>query len=186
MNILTDYKQYLMFKFCTLTTVINGRELKYNIETNEIWGQNYKFKDKRWEVKSSSRSRGYLCMTIGSNKYALHRVIYKFYNPDWDIEDGSHDNSIDHINGHIDDNRIANLRNLTHQQNAFNRTKAKGYCWDKRMKKWTAQICVSLRVIHLGYFDLEEDARNAYLEAKKVHHIITPIRARQLEPREQQ
>ena len=25
---------------------------------------------------------------------------------------------------------------------------------------------------HLGYFDLEEDARQAYLEAKKIYHTI--------------
>ena len=164
------------WNFCTLSTVINGRELKYDLETGLIWGQNYSFKDKRWDVKSSSEHHEYLQIDIGSKTYKHHRVIYKFYNPDWDIEDGSpKNNSIDHINGTKNDNRIANLRNVTNQQNTWNRTNTKGYCWHKAIKKWMAQIQLNDKKVHLGYFDLEADARNAYLEAKKVHHIITPI-----------
>ena len=77
------------WKFCTLTTVINGRELKYDIESGEIWCQNNKFSGRPWEVKSACKDGDYLRMTIGSKKYKLHRVIYKFYNPNWNIEDGS-------------------------------------------------------------------------------------------------
>ena len=159
-----------MFQFCTLTTVINGRELRYDMETNEIWCANKR--SGKWAVKKISRQHDYLTMNIGGKMYLIHRIIYKFYNPDWDIEDGSNDNSIDHINGTTTDNRIQNLRNVTHQQNQWNQTKAKGYCWSKSMKKWRAVIHLNSKRIHLGYFDLEEDARNAYLEAKKIYHII--------------
>jgi len=175
-----------MFKFCTLTTVINGRELKYDIETGEIWGQNYNLRGRPWEVKSSCKNGEYLCMRIGSKTYKLHRVIFKFYNPEWDIENGSNDNSIDHKNGKTTDNQITNLRNVTHQHNQHNQTKAKGCCWDKREKKWKAYIRLNRKHIHLGYFDLEEDAHNAYLEAKKIYHIITPIPTLQFEQLEQQ
>ena len=163
------------WNFCTLTTVINGRELKYDLETKLIWCQNYKFNDKRWAVKSGSRGGDYLQTRIGSKMYQHHRVIYKFYNPDWDIEDGSNDNSIDHINGTTDDNCITNLRNVTNQQNQWNRTKAKGYYWCENSNKWHAQIRLTGKKVHLGHFNLEADARNAYLEAKKIYHIITPI-----------
>lgn len=163
-----------MFKFCTLTTVINGRELKYDIETNEIWAIDGR--SKKWVVKTLwEKSTGYVELDISDKTYKHHRVIYKFYNPTWDIDDGSQDNSIDHINGTKNDNQIVNLRNVTNQQNQFN-TNACGCIWVECMKKWRARIRVSGKLIHLGYFDLKEDARNAYLEAKKVHHIITPIR----------
>ena len=165
----------MTWAFCTLTTVINGRELKYDIESGEIWGQNYNLRGRPWEVKSVWKNDDYLKMKIGSKMYFLHRVIYKFYNPKWNIEDGSKDNFIDHINGHTDENQIENLRNLTHQQNGWNRTKAKGYSWCKDMKKWRAYINLNDKQIHLGLFDLEADARNAYLEAKKIYHIIIPI-----------
>ena len=159
-----------MFQVCTLTAVINGRELRYDIETNAIWGIDGR--TKKWEVKTATRQGGYLQTRIGKKMYLIHRIIYKFYNPEWNIEDGSKNNSIDHINGTTDDNQIANLRNVTNQQNCFNRTKAKGYYWNKALKKWMAYIKLNGKMIHLGYFVLEEDARNAYLEAKKVYHII--------------
>jgi len=126
----------------------------------------------KWKVKKVSRDGDYLRMNIGNKMYLIHRVIYKFYNPDWDIEDGSTNNSIDHVNGHTDENQITNLRNVNHQQNCFNQTRAKGYCWNKNAKKWQAQIRLNGKLIHLGLFVLEADAHNAYLEAKKVHHIV--------------
>jgi hypothetical protein len=82
------------------------------------------------------------------------------------------DNQIDHINGVRDDNRIINLRDVTNQQNQQNQTKAKGYYWVEHMKKWRAMIGVDEKRIHLGYFDTEEEARQAYLDAKKIYHII--------------
>ena len=79
---------------------------------------------------------------------------------------------LDHINGIRDDNRICNLRSVTHQQNGFNRKTAKGYHWDKRGNKWKSRIKLNGKNIHLGLFEKEEDARQAYLEAKKIYHII--------------
>lgn len=78
---------------------------------------------------------------------------------------------IDHINGVRDDNRIENLREVTRQQNAFN-TKAKGYCWCKNKNKWKSEITHNYKKKHLGYFDKEEDASDAYLAAKKIYHVI--------------
>ena len=160
------------WNFCTLTTVINGRELKYDIESGEIWCVHGK--SKKWEVKSVYKDGDYLKLRIGNKMYLQHRVIYKFYNPNWNIDNCSTNNSIDHINHNTTDNCIANLRNLTHQQNQFN-TKAKGYYWNKAAMKWVTRIHLNGGSIYLGHFDLEEDARNAYLEAKRVHHIITPL-----------
>jgi hypothetical protein len=79
---------------------------------------------------------------------------------------------VDHINGIRHDNRLENLRLVTHQQNNFNRTKAKGYGWNKRVRKWHAQIKIDGKQQFLGNFDSEEDAHNAYLEAKERLHII--------------
>jgi len=153
-----------------MESVINGKLVRLNLRTGEIFMQ---FRHTGiWRIKKISGQHEYLIITIGEKKYKLHRVIYKIWNPDWDIEDGSNDNSIDHINGHTDDNQITNLRNVTHQQNHCNRTKAKGYSWNKQLQKWQASIKLNNKHIHLGLFVLEADARNAYLEAKKVYHII--------------
>jgi hypothetical protein len=155
-----------------MNSIINNRQVRLNLRSGEIFMQ---FRNtEKWKVKPPYRSGQYLQMRIGNKMYQQHRVIYKIWNPDWDIDDGSiKNNSIDHKNGNTTDNRIANLRNVTHQQNHCNRTRAKGYSWNKQAKKWHAEIKLNHKKIYLGCYDLEEDARNAYLEAKKIYHIIT-------------
>jgi hypothetical protein len=61
---------------------------------------------------------------------------------------------------------------VTNQQNHFNETKAKGYCWHKPAKKWMAYIRLNGKGKNLGYYDTEDEARQAYLDAKKIYHII--------------
>lgn len=78
---------------------------------------------------------------------------------------------IDHINGIRDDNRLCNLRAVNNQQNQQNRTKAKGYGWHTGTQKWRAYIKGNGKYIHIGLFDNESDARQAYIEAKKIYHI---------------
>jgi len=101
-----------------------------------------------------------------------HRLVYYAHNPDWDIWDASPDNQIDHINRKRDDNRIDNLHIVNNQQNNFNRSDVKGYYWCNTNNKWDAQIKLNGKSIHIGYFDNEEDAHNAYLEAKAIYHVI--------------
>jgi len=79
---------------------------------------------------------------------------------------------LDHINGITHDNRICNLRSVTHQQNQWNRVNAKGYTWNKNHKKFQAQIKINMKHITIGYFNTEEEARNAYSQAKEKYHII--------------
>jgi hypothetical protein len=104
----------------------------------------------------------------------LHRVIYFVYNQKWDIYDSNLNNSIDHIKHEIGmplDNSIGNLRLVSHQQNHFNRI-AKGYSFNKQLKRYEAYICVNYRKIGLGFYDTADEAHNAYLEAKQIYHII--------------
>ena len=104
----------------------------------------------------------------------LHRVVYFAHNQDWNIYDGSTNNSIDHINHEAGvplDNSITNLRVVNNQQNQFN-TNAKGYSFNKNRNKYEAKIRINGKLIHLGYYDTTDEARNAYLDAKKIYHLI--------------
>ena len=124
-------------------------------------------------ILQTNKSTGYKFYTIRiyGKCYVLSRVVYKAYNNDWDITDNSMNNFIDHININSFDNRIENLRILTHQQNQFN-TNAKGYTWAKKHKKWRVRIGIDNKRICLGLFDNEEDARQAYLNAKELYHKL--------------
>ena len=43
----------------------------------------------------------------------------------------------------------------------------KGYSWNNQKQKFQARIKINQRIRHLGFFDNEEDAHNAYLVAKR-------------------
>lgn len=78
----------------------------------------------------------------------------------------------DHINSVKTDNRRCNLREVTTQQNAFNQPRAKGYYFHKPSGKWMAYIRINAKLINLGYFEMEQEARAAYEQAKAIYHII--------------
>ena len=77
---------------------------------------------------------------------------------------------IDHINGDTNDNRLINLRGVNQNINQWNRKGVKGYT--KRGDRFIAQIRLNNKRIHLGLFNTEQEARQAYLDAKKLYHII--------------
>jgi hypothetical protein len=106
------------------------------------------------------------------SKYKLvHRLIAQAYLPDY-----SEDLQVDHIDRCRTNNNISNLRMATHAENQHNRD-AKGYYFYKRLNKWMAQIAINNKQKYLGYFDTESEARQAYLDAKKIHHPTAPINA---------
>jgi hypothetical protein len=162
---------------------IDGRDLKiHKKKPDDIWmwkthHNKGKMKNPKWnQLKIGTRPDGYKQITIAPKQYRLHRVNYYAHNPDWDIYNSSLDNSIDHKNEKGDlpkkqYNNIENLHVVTHQQNHFNRD-CKGYTWDKSRQKWRAQINVNGKVKNLGRFNTEDEARQAYLDAKKIYHKI--------------
>lgn len=79
---------------------------------------------------------------------------------------------LDHIDGDRANNKRENLRPVTIQQNSFNRKTTKGYSWSKTENKWKSKIKVNNIAYHLGYFNNEQEARNAYLKAKDKYHLI--------------
>jgi hypothetical protein len=107
-------------------------------------------------------------------QFYINRLVYYAFNSNWNIFDSSTDNFIDHINRNPTDNRISNLRNVTQQHNNFNKN-CKGYSYNKQTKKYHAYIRLNGKQKYLGYFENEEEARQAYLEAKPKYHVIIDL-----------
>tara|TARA_R110000787_G_scaffold82212_2_gene177887 strand:+ start:89 stop:574 length:486 start_codon:yes stop_codon:yes gene_type:complete len=157
---------------------LNNTRLKY--EDDMLWRwvdtARYKLKNPYWRVvKQTPNKRGYSSIKLNNNKtYRYHRVVYKVCNPEWDITDVSSDNQVDHICGVKPiDNRIENLRILNNQQNNWNNLHyAKGYCFHKSINKYQAQIKINGKQKYLGIYNTPEEAREVYLKAKAIHHII--------------
>ena len=117
----------------------------------------------------SNNNYGYNVIRIDGKMIFRHRIMcYTFKNLNIDNEKLH----IDHIDGNRINNNINNLRIVTHQENHFNRTTAKGFCWNKQKNKWQAYIYLNGKRHHLGYYTNEDDARKAYLNAKLLYHVI--------------
>lgn len=83
---------------------------------------------------------------------------------------------VDHIHGNTLDNRRSELRLATSKQNKFNAKRRKdntsgfkGVYWNKKEKKWIAQIKVDQKRLRLGGFTKPEDAHEAYRIAVVQH-----------------
>ena len=107
--------------------------------------------------------------TIKLNKrYNIHRIIAMVY---LGLDITNTKNQVDHIDRCRTNNNINNLRIVNNQQNQWNNN-AKGYSLNKRVNKWQTYIYLNSKQINLGYFNTEQEASNAYQNAKKIYHVI--------------
>ena len=147
----------------------NGGGKMENILYNPITGR---FTRKIGKSKVGSLDKdGYLCIKVSNKTYKAHRLAWYLHYGAWPKD------QLDHINGVRDDNRIENLREVTSQQNNFNRkpnsnstSNYKGVSWCKRDKVWVSQIVVSGKNTRLGNFRSEIEAATAYDNAARVAH----------------
>jgi HNH endonuclease/AP2 domain len=106
---------------------------------------------------------GYIQLNVDGKFYYGHRLAWWFVYGEWPSGE------LDHINGDRSDNRIANLRLASRQQNAANTPKRraglKGVFWNTRRKKWYAQMQFRRSKLHLGVFNTEAEAHKAYCRA---------------------
>jgi len=80
----------------------------------------------------------------------------------------------DHLDHATLDNRRANIRVVTNQENNQNR-RAKGYSWIPSIRRYRAQLKVGGVYRHLGYHDTSDEARAAYLAGKAIYHPSYPM-----------
>lgn len=148
---------------------ITQAELKELFDYNPDTGQFIR-KTTQQPVGNPNKPRGYISLTINKKRYYAHRLAWLFVYGVWP------DLAVDHINRDPADNRIANLRLASQTENCQNR-EAKGVSYvatRNSPKKYAAQICHEGRRFQLGYFATEEEARAAYVGAKRVLHPCRP------------
>lgn len=102
----------------------------------------------------------------GYHSIMINKINYRSHRLAWVYVYGSipHRMQIDHINHDRSDNRIANLRLVTNQENQRNRrytgnsSGVIGVCFDKARSKWKPHIKVDQKLINLGRFNTLEEA----------------------------
>ena len=73
----------------------------------------------RQRKQAGGMNRGYRDIKVCGKRYKAHRLAWFYYYGEWPKH------TIDHINNNKDDNRIANLRDVTVYENQQNRADSK-------------------------------------------------------------
>lgn len=136
--------------------------IKKGYTYDEVSGKVYGVRGKEIVRKDT---RGYIVINLDGCQLKAHHLA-------WYIKYNNTPEILDHINGNPLDNRISNLRSVSHQQNMFNIKNVKGYYFNKTNKNYQSYIKVDKKMIHLGVFNTPDEAHKAYLDAKKTYHKI--------------
>jgi hypothetical protein len=151
--------------------------LNYNPATGIFtWAKTRSSRSKMGKIAGTKSNRdGRIYIRINNIRYTSYRLAWLYVYGYWPIK------YIDHINGIKDDNRICNLREATHSENLQNQPSVKangkllGTYYNKNSKKWHSQITKNKKQYHLGSFNTEQEAHQAYLAAKIKLHTFNPI-----------
>ena len=109
---------------------------------------------------------GYRQVYVGGILYQEHRIIWLHVHGEEPPE------TIDHINGVRDDNRIENLRAIEQSHNVRRAARGKGYSWYKITSSWQAAPRYNGKQYHLGYFKHEADAIAAVAEFRAKNNVV--------------
>jgi hypothetical protein len=126
-------------------------------------------------ILKNNLSRGYYIVGLYKNTKKINLKVHQLVAICFlDHIPNGHKNVIDHINGIQTDNRLENLRIITHRENISSgyskkKTSSKytGVSWYPGDKNWVANISINRKKINLGYFNIEEEASEAYQKALK-------------------
>lgn len=127
----------------------------YNLDT----GQFIRHSD--GAVLGYKTSTGYVQFGIGKTKYLAHRLAWYYIHGKMPVE-------VDHINGDRTDNRLCNLREVSHAENMqnqklyiTNKSGFPGVSFDKATAKWRVKVANK----HIGLYSTLQDAEQARLKA---------------------
>jgi hypothetical protein len=141
--------------------------LSYDPQTGELrWLVDHKNKTRPNGIAGYIRHDGYRTVGLDGGDIKAHRIAWALYYGGWP------EHRIDHINRNPSDNRIANLRQVTHGQNIANTQskipgRTKGVYWHKQRQCWQSNITISGKKKHLGVFKTAAEAAAAFERASR-------------------
>lgn len=136
---------------------------KFPRNKQRIWNSRYAGKEAFTKNLNGSK-----CGRIFKEAYFSHRII-------WVICHGKSPKlEIDHINGNSNDNRITNLRDVSHSINLRNQRLHKkntsgvsGVQWSKSTNKWSAGVIVDNKTFNFGLFTNKDEAAAVVKEFRR-------------------
>jgi hypothetical protein len=124
---------------------------------------------------SSPSTDGYISIKVLGKSIRAHRLAWMIY---YGEEPGG---EIDHFDGDKSNNRISNLRDVSHKENIHNQSRPQGsnpYLGVHMTNgRWRATIKVDGKIKYIGSFDTAQEARDAYVEKKRELHYPSRLTA---------
>jgi hypothetical protein len=163
----------------SLLTAARVRELfNYDPETGRlIRRMRTSNNTKAGDIAGHTHGSGYVYLGADKREYKAHRLVWLYVHGEWPK------GVIDHINGDKADNRLANLRDVSHAMNLQNIKKARadsasgiaGIRKNSKSDKWQARITLAGVQKYLGSFPTQAEASAAYIAAKREFHPASTV-----------
>lgn len=134
-------------------------ELSYN--DGKLFWINKRATKSVYKAAGSYDNKGYIHIRFTHEgvirSYKAHRIVYWLHTGEWP-------ETVDHINGVRDDNRIENLRAATQSENNFNRVQFNQHGYPHvtlKRGKWVAQVRVNGKIRSVCDFSSKHEAAAA-------------------------
>ncbi len=147
---------------------IDVDELKkvFRIRNGNLERINYHYPNGKWTIVENNPQKG----NHGYCKVQYNRYMLYYHYIVWVLSTNKnipYGLEIDHINGNRIDNRIENLRLVSHRKNQQNKQmhrdgRLAGISLCKETKKYIVILWVNIKYIYIGRFKTEQEAHRAY------------------------
>ena len=154
----------------------NVKSLSRTIKNNDGF-----YLSKEIKLKSAKSKNNYFSVVLRKDKvsktFRVHVLVAMAF---LDFKPNYFEYVIDHKNGVRADNRLENLQVVTQRINVLKDKKRTvsnfaGVKKNKKLNKWTSQMKINKKFIHLGVFENEEDAGKMYVKAvENIDNYLNP------------
>ena len=142
----------------------------FRLKNGNLERANRRFLDNKWTIVKNvaNHSVGYCQVGFDGSMIKYHSIVW-ILSTGKDIPQGM---EIDHINGNKIDSTMKNMRLVTNRGNSQNMKVHRngqivGSSFHKTIGKYQTKILIGKKLIHIGYYDTEEDGGKAYETACK-------------------